>query len=778
MSSSNTNLTPGSNLDAWLDLPSAGGRSNDGQNRASSSGYPSPALSQMNINSPSVFQKETGRASNTTTPSQASRVSQSPGGAYSAFQNPQSAQNVMLPFNPNLYDVSNIPPSSDPLFGYAGYTAGMMASQSNHQNFNLVSPGFLQPTYVTPAQQQFQSRSDPTSSRQHGTDSRTAALTEPEQRDSQAVSTPSNAPSMPNRLPPTPAMSFFPTTGLTPGSADITQHVLGGGYGPGAMNLGGTFSSFPSSTSTRAPQNRANTETSAISKSPTNETENKGVSYVSGLTGIPDNISIAPQTANNLSGLYSTTGFDIIGILARVVSRPNPQINIGPIDMSCSFLVVDARKYDFPIVYCSPTFESLTGYSASEIVNRNCRFLQSPDGTVALGSCRKYTDNAAVYHMKMHMLQGKECQASVINYRKGGQPFINLVTVIPIAWDSDEIAYFIGLQVDLVEQPNAILEKMKYGTYAVNYQMMNIPPYIPGDFVTEPVDDYFRDIPTATPFPATPEVFDLIGSNNDHESSRRLWNRMLLDQSDSFVHVLSLKGIFLYCSAASRKLLEYEPDELIGRSLSAICHPSDIVPVMRELKEASTGNDNVNLVYRIRRKNSGYMWIECQGKLHLEQGKGRKCVILSGRERPVYRLVMMDVMDATLTGSESTDNNGSPNGEAMDGVDGRAAFDETFPFTAEAEFWSKISNDGLLLYATSSATEILGFPIKDIVGASLYQMVRNDRTTDVTRALTQAKEGRTINLRHHMQTDSGEYIKVFSTFYPGDTSHGVGRPSF
>jgi hypothetical protein len=71
------------------------------------------------------------------------------------------------------------------------------------------------------------------------------------------------------------------------------------------------------------------------------------------------------------------------------------------------------------------------------------------------------------------------------------------------------------------------------------------------DFVTDPVDDYFRDIPTATPFPATPEVFDLIGSNSDHESSRRLWNRMLLDQSDSFVHVLSLKGIFLYCSAAS-----------------------------------------------------------------------------------------------------------------------------------------------------------------------------------------------------------------------------------
>lgn len=89
--------------------------------------------------------------------------------------------------------------------------------------------------------------------------------------------------------------------------------------------------------------------------------------------------------------------------------------------MSCSFLVTDARQYDNPIVYCSPTFEHLTGYVANEIVGRNCRFLQAPDGQVTLGSRRTYTDNQAVYHLKAQMLQNKEHQASIINYRKGGQ---------------------------------------------------------------------------------------------------------------------------------------------------------------------------------------------------------------------------------------------------------------------------------------------------------------------------------------------------------------------
>lgn len=170
----------------------------------------------------------------------------------------------------------------------------------------------------------------------------------------------------------------------------------------------------------------------------------------------------------------------MINILSRLMNRPNPQIQLGPIDLSCSFVVSDAKQYDCPVIYCSPAFERLTGYTNSEIVGKNCRFLQSPDGQVTCGSRRQHTDNQAVYHLKAQLNQGKEHQASIINYRKGGQvkialyqdfhmcsnshcvkPFVNLVTVIPILGDNGQVDYFVGLQVDLVEQPNSILEKMK-----------------------------------------------------------------------------------------------------------------------------------------------------------------------------------------------------------------------------------------------------------------------------------------------------------------------------
>ena len=55
--------------------------------------------------------------------------------------------------------------------------------------------------------------------------------------------------------------------------------------------------------------------------------------------------------------------------------------------------------------------------------------------------------------------QRQEAQISVINYRKGGQPFMNLLTMIPITWDSDEVKYYVGFQVDLVEQPTSITNK-------------------------------------------------------------------------------------------------------------------------------------------------------------------------------------------------------------------------------------------------------------------------------------------------------------------------------
>jgi PAS domain-containing protein len=140
----------------------------------------------------------------------------------------------------------------------------------------------------------------------------------------------------------------------------------------------------------------------------------------------------------------------------RVAARPKPEINIGPVDLSCAFVVCDISIQDMPIVYCSENFSRLTAYTNVEILGRNCRFLQAPDGKVEPGVRRKYVDDRSVLSLKNKISNREEVQLSLINYRKGGQPFMNLLTMIPVQWDTLEFKYYVGFQVDLVEQPNSV----------------------------------------------------------------------------------------------------------------------------------------------------------------------------------------------------------------------------------------------------------------------------------------------------------------------------------
>lgn len=139
--------------------------------------------------------------------------------------------------------------------------------------------------------------------------------------------------------------------------------------------------------------------------------------------------------------------------------RPNPKINIGAVDLSCAFVLCDIWQQDHPIVYVSDAFERLTGYTKDEIVGQNCRFLQDPNGHIRAGARRSFVDGQTVYRLRSTIHDRSEIQASIINYRKGGQPFMNLITMIPVQWDSEDYRFYVGFQVDLVEKPDAVTRR-------------------------------------------------------------------------------------------------------------------------------------------------------------------------------------------------------------------------------------------------------------------------------------------------------------------------------
>jgi PAS domain S-box-containing protein len=448
-----------------------------------------------------------------------------------------------------------------------------------------------------------------------------------------------------------------------------------------------------------------------------------------------------PSIPSQFPNAYSSSGFDMLGMLMRVATRKNPQITIGPVDLSCAFVVCDLSKHDLPIIYCSEVFERLTGYTRSEILGRNCRFLQAPDGKVLEGVKRKYVDDRSVLHLKNQINRRQEAQLSLINYRKGGQPFMNLLTMIPVPLDSDEFRFYVGFQVDLVEQPNSVSSKNPDGSYAVNYQRGQLPRYV---MHTPETNNMLQaDLGQTIPRDDVSTALSTVGSG-ESENVKRIWDKVLLENTDDVVHVLSLKGLFLYLSPASRKVLEYDASELVGTALSSVCHPSDIVPVTRELKETSQSSA-VNVVYRIRRKHSGYTWFESHGCLHTEQGKGRKCIILVGRARPVYAL------DRTMVRSDGT-------------------FGDT-------ELWTKMSTSGMFLYISSNVKQVLDRLPEDLVGTSMQALMRPEARKELGAILEVARTGKKASLKHDIQNRRGNVLQAETTIYPGDAQEGT-KPTF
>ena len=452
--------------------------------------------------------------------------------------------------------------------------------------------------------------------------------------------------------------------------------------------------------------------------------------------------AVGPQPEKEKKTIYSKSGFDMLKALWLVATRKNPKIHLGAVDMSCAFVVCDVTMNDCPIIYVSDNFQNLTGYSRHDIVGQNCRFLQAPDGNVESGSKREFVDDGAVYNLKKMVHEGREVQQSLINYRKGGKPFLNLLTMIPIPWDTDEIRYFIGFQIDLVECPDAVASGQEFGGIKVNYKHSDIGQYIwqppnAGQLESENGQTLgVDDISTLL------QQFSPKGMVSDWH--RQSWDKMLLENTDDVVHVLSLKGLFLYLSPSCKRILEYDTAELVGNSLSSVCHPSDIVPVTRELKDTSQ-NSPVNIVYRIRRKNSGYTWFESHGSLFVEHGKGRKCIILVGRKRPVIAL-------------------------------SRRSLDH-FGGIGDSELWTKLSTSGMFLFVSSNIRSLLDLQPDDLIGTSIQELMRKESRPEFGRAVEKARRGKVVTCKHEIQNRRGQVLQAQTVLYPGDATEGQ-KPSF
>ena len=327
-------------------------------------------------------------------------------------------------------------------------------------------------------------------------------------------------------------------------------------------------------------------------------------------------------------------------------------------------------REDNPLIYANERFEQLTGYAESEVVGRNCRFLQGED-----------TAAEPVAEMRSAIEAGEPVTAELRNYRKDGTEFWNRVSIAPVRTPDGAITNYVGFQQDvtatksserrlqqkerryqaifndpnilvgLIDTDGTVLDinqtAMEY--VAATHEEVTGRPFWETPWfdhsesvqqsVREWIDraadgeyvDFEADLerPNGDPYtvegvfrPVTNdegEVVSLLISDRDI-TERKQRERELrqyesyLEESSDIITVLDEAGTITYQSPAVERILGYETDALVGQHGFDYIHPDD----EDEVREAFTDlvaepEGTVTVEGRFRTADGEWRWIEIRG---------------------------------------------------------------------------------------------------------------------------------------------------------------------
>ncbi|KAK1985439.1 hypothetical protein LZ30DRAFT_584142 [Colletotrichum cereale] len=103
-----------------------------------------------------------------------------------------------------------------------------------------------------------------------------------------------------------------------------------------------------------------------------------------------------------------------------------------------SFCLADVLIPDQPIIAASDAFVSVTGYPRTEALSRNCRFLQG-----------SLTDKNTIKRIRDSVLRQEESLELVLNYRRDGTPYWNLLFTCPLVDSAGRLRYYLGGQINV-----------------------------------------------------------------------------------------------------------------------------------------------------------------------------------------------------------------------------------------------------------------------------------------------------------------------------------------
>ncbi len=194
--------------------------------------------------------------------------------------------------------------------------------------------------------------------------------------------------------------------------------------------------------------------------------------------------------------------------------------------------------------------------------------------------------------------------------------------------------------------------------------------------------------------------------------------RLLGDHATELISSYDHRGTCLYASPASRRLLGYEPDELIGRPGAQLLHPED----RHRLARARATRSESRFEARLLRKAGDFVWVEVTLLPVLGRGDGR--------------LVAMN----TTVRDISERRAGKESGQIAQG-----RFDSLFGSLPVGS--ALLGRDGRLERANPALCRLVGYPREQLEGTALVTIVHREDAVSCSTGLRRVASGEVASLR-------------------------------
>jgi PAS domain S-box-containing protein len=208
---------------------------------------------------------------------------------------------------------------------------------------------------------------------------------------------------------------------------------------------------------------------------------------------------------------------------------------------------------------------------------------------------------------------------------------------------------------------------------------------------------------------------------------------LLLDQSQDKIALIDEDGTFTYVNAAAKRMLGFEPDELIGRNAFEFIHPDDIEEVRRGFEQTIQRDTatEVTTEYRYRTKAGGWVWLES------------RMSVLTDDKLDGYVISSRDVTDRVEAEHERADT--ASRLEQIAAVSG----DVLWMFDAD---WSE------LLFVNAAYEEVYGSPIEELRAdpAAFLETIHPDDIQPVKAAMQRLSAGESMEMEYRVNATEGD----------------------